>query len=124
MIVYKVVHVENGNFFSAIVWNDLKFNTVYRINETARPKIGYLYAFEQLDRARWFANYKVKDVAILEAEAEIEDTEPVICVKHWDTEEMVRFWNGNSLYIDGAPTGTVLCKSITPIREVKDEHNL
>jgi hypothetical protein len=133
MKVYKVVIKEKRNFVSAVMYIHSNWKTTYRLGKTTVPKEGRLFAFKNFkDAYDWVANgsrWYTKHVSILECEAEGVSLSPIlyqwncpiVFSNYWEQyEEAIRNHKKKpkcNVYI---PTGTIMCRAITPMKIVAE----
>ncbi len=128
IIVYKVVERDKRGYRSFAV--SPRFGgTRYRIGQVARPKAknSPLMAFKSLDDAKNFSGHN----PILECEAELMTGLPNRLCDHgiWGAKKIHDFWK-NAIEARQkkkrvplgypCPRGTVFCKSIRPLRVVRE----
>lgn len=99
-------------FCSCVVY-DMDCAVSYDIGRTTKPKIGKLFAFNLLEKARDFRDGGLHRV-ILECKAKNIEYASKICGV-FDIEDFVMFWSNDSHFGCSSPYGTVVCDSITPI---------
>jgi len=133
MIVYKVVQVKNGRFYSCIpIINILRGQydwalLEYRVNEKTVPvlKGSMLFAFTHFDMARLFKNrrrsgHSWKIFKAFTYKHELPGFNVKLCEIF---EDMKAFWTSGRQGNITIPRGTVFCEDITLLRDVTDSEN-
>lgn len=116
-IVYKVV---TEDFVSFIAY-DTKFAMEYKINKKATARIGKLFVFKRLEDIKGFAGDHKHCILECETKEEPQEIEKVLDVSYIsDEERMKNFWGKDRYesYLDVAPHGSFLVKSLIPRRVV------
>ena len=121
MIVYKVVAIRLGKFVSAIMNHEDNpgWMLEYTIGEITYPKVGYIYAFKDLDPSwRFIKNdmFTRGSIEVLKCEGEFVDASPKASFSFLP-QNLEKFWsNLNVLEKKGserwAPEGSVWCEWI------------
>lgn len=136
--VFKIFMYDITNGYKSVCNNSMAVQ--YKYKRKTVSKIGYLFAFESLDKALlflkqihgFFGRKPCSWVKVCECDAELADINipkkiPSFPPKYTQSEiEMCKsFWNGSEDYFDeleliGTPLGTVLCKSIKITKDITD----
>lgn len=123
MQAYKVAQkINEDTFGSATLSTANKYFLQYRIGERAVPKIGGIFAFETLGDALNFTSISSKET-ILVCEAEVDkDLTWITRICFTPAQHNISaFWKRQGPDLIDIPEGTVLCKSLTPLRVWNEE---
>ena len=123
-IAYKLVDVENGEYFSSSARQEFQLN--YAVEKITKPKIGKLFVFKRLKDAKIFAPYAGH--RILRCKVTNLKKKRVIfaweCVLDCWSEQIKKFWKttgrkGIGDHLRSSPEGTYVCDSCEPIGVVE-----
>ena len=102
-------------FCSCIVYNTEFAAVVYDIGKVTKPKFGKLLAFSTLAKAKAFRG---PGRIILECKAKNVEKQEWVSLVFSNLETLKMFWKNQPVIRKMAPSGTVACSSITPIKIV------